>query len=955
MREHQREKINLRLLQMVQLLLEEEEDKASITPTLIEEKIEDALSLKPSWQFEVDCDWVISELIRRYSVWMGQSGILVNNEDHETWLTTERKRDWRYWQRYREWQEEKLPWIAVQGLDDTTDEILGLLEDPVRSGGWDRRGLVVGHVQSGKTGNYTGLICKAADAGYKIIIVLSGLHNNLRAQTQIRLDEGFLGFETSADQEYLKVIGVGEKNSDISIKPNFGTYRAEDGDFSARNARNLGITPEQKPWLFVVKKNKSVLQRLLRWIQNHVANITDPETGKRLVTNLPLLIIDDEADNASVDTGETVVDENNQADPEHQPTAINSLIRRILNSFSKKAYVGYTATPFANIFIHEKGSTNEEGPDLFPSSFILNLSAPSNYVGPARVFGLSSIDGRTEALDLTRTIADHCSEDGQSGWMPVKHKNNHSVPHINQSGLPKSLEDAISSFFIACAVRKLRGQGSHHSSMLVHVTRFNAVQKTVHQTITNHLLDMKQKLARRIGHQLIHDDLKTIWQSDFVPSTVAIHEKNLIDGQVIDFSWDEVWSAINGVIDEVQVRMINGFAKDALDYAESVVPLKIIAVGGDKLARGLTLEGLCTSYFLRASRMYDTLMQMGRWFGYRLGYLDLCRLYTTGELIEWFEHITDASEELREEFDAMVARKGTPLDYGLKVKSHPVLMVTSRLKMRSSKPLYLSFSGEVLETISFFRDSTKLKKNLEALSVMITSLGQPTAIPSKKRGTSQEKWNGVIWENISHLVVEDFLNTYETHPDVMKVNSKLLAEFISKMAAVGELTNWTIAVIGGSGDEDVAFPIHQFSIPLTKRKSKGSTNCKYSIGRLLSPKDEGIDIDEAGWLAALDFTKEAWHRDPGRLKNRTEPELPSGPSLRYIRGYGAQRYGIQGHADRGLLMIYLLDAKRTGLNFPPDSVNIVAFGISFPGSKAGVKVKYEVNNVLWESQYGSAE
>ena len=146
-------------------------------------------------------------------------------------------------------------------------------------------------------------------------------------------------------------------------------------------------------------------------------------------------------------------------------------------------------------------------------------------------------------------------------------------------------------------------------------------------------------------------------------------------------SWEEVSSQLPDVVSDIQVRMINGTAKDALDYSEyEGAGLKVIAIGGDKLARGLTLEGLCVSYFLRASRMYDTLMQMGRWFGYRPGYLDLCRLYTTPDLSEWFGHIADAAEELREEFDIMAATGATPREYGLKVQSHPVLMVNLKAK-----------------------------------------------------------------------------------------------------------------------------------------------------------------------------------------------------------------------------------------------------------------------------------
>jgi len=635
-----------RIIKFVQELLLDEADKAGITPALIDDKIELVLAMNPKWRDGIDRVAVTDELIRRFSLWIGRDATLKNNEGHKDWLTAARKTDWRYWQRYREWLERKLSIRAVEALDASTDGVLSLLEDPKRDGPWDRRGLVVGHVQSGKTSHYSGLICKSADAGYKIIIILAGLHNNLRSQTQIRLDEAFLGYKTTAfDGEALVPVGVSEIDADPEIRPNYATNRAENGDFSTRIARNLGITPEQRPWLFVVKKNKTVLERLLGWIRNHVANARDKETGLPVVTNLPLLLIDDEADHASVDTKEILLDENGRPDEEHEPTAINRRIRRILHSFSRSAYVGYTATPFANIFIHEQAATREEGPDLFPSAFIISLAAPSNYVGPARVFGTRSEEGRAAGLPLIRKIDDH------DGWMPPGHKNGWVPLHEGRNELPPSLNEAIDAFILACALRRLRGQEAEHSSMLIHVTRFTSVQKLVHAQVDERVRHVRQRLQRRTaGHEMVLDAFRALWERDFAPTSTTMCEQ-LPDE--CDRSASPAWSEIEDVLADaaadIQVRMINGTAKDALDYAENQeTGLKVIAIGGDKLARGLTLEGLTVSYFLRASKMYDTLMQMGRWFGYRPGYLDLGRLYTTGELVEWFEHIADASEELRE-------------------------------------------------------------------------------------------------------------------------------------------------------------------------------------------------------------------------------------------------------------------------------------------------------------------
>jgi hypothetical protein len=251
----------------------------------------------------VDRDLLIEELESRYSVWIGKTVVLEQNEDHVAWLIPERERKWRLWQRYRQYLEKSWSTIAVEALDEATREVISRLEDPERKGPWDRRGLVVGHVQSGKTANYTGLICKAADAGYKVIIVLAGLHNNLRSQTQIRLDEGFLGYET----ERLNSIGVGEIDRDPDIRPNYVTTRNEKGDFRLAVVKNLGISPSDRPMLFVVKKNTSVLKNLIRWIDG----ILD---GRKAFKDVPLLVIDDEADHASPDTKAQAFDESGKPD-----------------------------------------------------------------------------------------------------------------------------------------------------------------------------------------------------------------------------------------------------------------------------------------------------------------------------------------------------------------------------------------------------------------------------------------------------------------------------------------------------------------------------------------------------------------------------------------------------------------------------------------------------------------
>jgi hypothetical protein len=264
--------------------------------------------------------------------------------------------------------------------------------------------------------------------------------------------------------------------------------------------------------------------------------------------------------------------------------------------------------------------------------------------------------------------------------------------------------------------------------MLVHVTRFTAVQDAVKFQVQEQVASMRRRLIRKVDHEELTETLHKLWIEDFVPTSevLAAKDPDAFENQKIP-AWEEIEVVLPQVISDIQVKTVNGNAKDALDYVErSETGLKVIAVGGDKLARGLTLEGLCVSYFVRTTKMYDTLMQMGRWFGYRPGYIDLCRLYTTQDLVRWFGHIADASEELREEFDQMVALGAEPWDYGMKVESHPVLLVTSPLKMRSARTLSLSYSGSMSQTISFPNDTATLEANLAASNALVCAMGVPS-------------------------------------------------------------------------------------------------------------------------------------------------------------------------------------------------------------------------------------
>jgi hypothetical protein len=535
--------------------------------------------------------------------------------------------------------------------------------------------------------------------------------------------------------------------------------------------------------------------------------------------------------------------------------------------------------------------------------------------------------------------------------MPNGHKNGHTPLYEGQSLLPPSLVEAIDAFLLSCAARVLRGQADQHMSMLVHVTRFNVVQQTVTTMIETHLQQTRQRLRRQINHLPIIHRLEQLWQSDFLSTSISVRDLCPDHGVPRIPVWDEVKQLVPDILSQIDIRMINGKVKDILDYADRRESgLRVIAVGGDKLARGLTLEGLSVSYFLRASRMYDTLMQMGRWFGYRPGYLDLCRLYTTQELVEWYGHIANASEELRGELDMMAESGATPREYGLKVQSHPVLMVTSRLKMRTARSLMLSFSGTLMETVVLHRDPVILQQNFETTKRLLEVIGAPhESNPVVRiRNSTEQKWNGShLWNKVPAQDITDFLYSYKTHQGAYKVDAPLMAEFISTMTGSGELTSWTVVLLGGGEGSEI--PVTgDITVKMMKRTPNGDYTDRYSIGRLLSPRDEGIDLHAAAWQAALEETRRMWRSDPARMQTFQEPDEPNGPAIRHVRGFGSR--DEPAHPERGLMLLYILDPAKAGL--PVETPPVVAIGISFPCSNTGHKVEYKVNNITWEQEYG---
>lgn len=899
------------------------------TSEIIEKKVDSVLAMLQAegYSNSVNRNRLIRDIESRCKTWRGTATVIEEKKDHKDWLPNRKSQiEWKFWRRYERYlmEEKGFSEQSIMTLDDLTDRVLERLEDPRQEGSWDRRGMVVGHVQSGKTANYTGLICKATDAGYKLIIVLAGMHKSLRSQTQVRLDEGYLGFDTrlnrAFDHENLR-IGVGNLQGEEFITVHSLTSSADTGDFNRKVASQVGVIPGgNDPVVLVVKKNKSVLTNLINWAISVRGN-KDPRTRKKIVRGIPLLVIDDEADNASVNTNPIPLDENDVPLEDYDVSTINGKIRSLLEHFEKSAYVGYTATPFANIFIYPEGETTAHGEDLFPRDFIINLPPPPNYIGPSQIFGLlEDSENGVEAqsgLPLIRVVRDY------QQFIPDVHKKDHKPEK-----LPESLKTAIKSFIISCAARKARGEQHNHNSMLIHVTRFTAVQKEVGRLVNDELNLVRRRLEYTdpSSPDGIFKIMEEIWNSDYVPTTRSVLQQ-IDDPLISEVTWDDIQPCLYDAAARIRIKLINGTAKDILDYNDNQDGLSVIAIGGDKLSRGLTLEGLSVSYYLRASRMYDTLMQMGRWFGFRPGYVDLCRLYTSRDLVEWYKHINSASEELRSEFDYMASLNVSPSEYGLRVRTHPDgLLITSVNKMRYGTVMNVSYANSLIETVFFHKDSDILKNNLDVIDQFILERGSPS-------GRSGQH---LLWNDVPTSAILDMLNEYIIHESSRKANPGPLKEYIEKRSSQGELTHWTVALINNSQAKN-SMSLGGHEIGLSKRNpDKDISNSKYALkkGHLIDPKHEFIDLSP-------EQVKKALHlmiTDPERKSHSQKvPKTPSGPYIRNVRS-----------SQRGLLLIYPLDPDAPGVELP-----IMGIALSISDSNRDVKVEYKVNNIYWEQEFGN--
>lgn len=843
---------------------------------------------------EEDKKYVKNRITTERSIKLSKGYVIEGEERHQKWfLSKKAELSMAYWERYSKYllEEKNFAPSVVNTMDDMLDNLTDLLGNPDAMGSFQRRGLIIGDVQSGKTSNYTGLICKAADSGYKVIVLLTGIIEKLRKQTQLRIDEGFVGMDSQAlmKGKNNNVIGVGKYNP--SVYPM--VFTTTEFDFKTNLANTVGIKIGTMPMVFVIKKNVSTLRNLNKWLKIFNTN------GDEKIDN-SILVVDDESDNASVNT-------NNE---DQNPTTINGKIRELLALFKRASYVGFTATPFANIFIDPETNDSMQNEDLFPKDYIYCLNAPSNYIGARDIFGEDGIH---------RGMLRKINKDAIELHIPYKHKNSHVVDAI-----PLDMIEAIETFLLANVIRDLRGDIKKHRSMLINVSRFTNIQNSLAILVNNYLKDI-QASARIFSHLPANEALNN---SVYFRSLYKTFEKHYSQ---LEFKWEEISKQLYKSISPIITTTVNKDNSNGLNYEEyEEVGLRAIAIGGLSLSRGLTLEGLIVSYFYRNSKMYDTLMQMGRWFGYRDRYYDLCRIWMEEDSIEWYKQINRATEELRSDLKKYEKSGKTPKEFGIRVRSDVnTLLVTARNKMRTASNLEvcISLSGEVIETPCIYNDITMNELNKEAVNYLKEYLLKNYKIETLGKS--------VGFRGIDKYHVTELLRNFNVSVLNNCFDCESIKEFIERYTG-DELDKWDIAFASGNSGE--SYYIDTFEVKKIERKYSLDNDDKIiklsgNKKRLGSPSD-----------GAYFLSKEDIEEIRRKYKKDNEKEIFTISQKTYFR-----------YIKRNpLLVIYYVDLKidksTEDVNKPNIDKDIVGLSIGIPnlsGSNSHY-ARYKINKIQKE-------
>ena len=723
---------------------------------------------------------------------------------------------------------------AVQNIEDSSFQILRRLSrDTTKTG--PVQGLVIGNVQSGKTANMAGLMAMAADWRWNLVIILSGTIESLRIQTQDRMikDLNRQGTITwvPLDHPSKRRTVAGQRAGELKL-----------GD-------NSNIT-----YLTVCLKVKSRLGDLIDWI----------EEDRQQIQKMRVLVIDDEADQASVNTGDV------EEDAERK--AINRLILNLVHCRDKKAftdednvydshyhamnYISYTATPYANV-LNETGDNT-----LYPKHFIRTLSPAKSYFGPDQIFGKPDVE-TDHRMDIVRDVLPS----------DVKEIKEIQRSYCGDGRIPVPLERAVEWFICIAAVMRFHNY-IKPVSMLIHTSQKQSDHYALADALTDwfkeNAYDLPELCREEYEEEKDHftkADLRflypdyehpdsEIWDypdfDDLIPyindltssiSPIMMDaEGDLQYGKGIHLSIDNCNAKSYGEVDE-HVRLAYPSEEKCHELGYSTA---FIVIGGNTLSRGLTLQGLVSTFFLRSVAQADTLMQMGRWFGFRRHYELFPRLWMTKDTVNKFERLADIDDDLREQIYQMQIQGCTPQDFSLTLKTSPKvswLKLTSKNKMQMAEPADVDFSGSDIQLTVYPLDAQRLRRNIDVTEKFIRSLGVFTI---SETGTEAFIWDDVEFSQIMKGIFDAGFYIPETSRAFQNMN--LVAEWVDRITRNNMLTKWKVMVCGNrvreQSEKKIWQPAPSVRIGKINRSCKTRTDDRVNIGVLSGKKDYVADIRE---------------------------------------------------------------------------------------------------------------
>jgi hypothetical protein len=768
---------------------------------------------------------------------------LLSEDDFPDWYTGPQEGD-RHWPALETYLVEDKKWSAesVGSIDSSSTAVLSKFAPPGLPG-FAVRGLVIGHVQSGKTANMTAVIAKAVDRGFRLIVVLGGLTDALRSQTQRRMESDLVRrlpeswlLLTSAE------VGGDFHGGTISAVPSGGS--------------------ESQIKLLVLKKQTHRLDRFIEKLS---------ETSLPNRRNMKALIIDDESDQASVNVSE-----------EYDPSAINSRIRKLLQLLPCHVYLGYTATPFANVLINPHAAGIEGvADDLYPKNFIEALPTPPDYFGAEKIFGRDLLDAEEVAVEFTGLdVIRRIPEEDIEVLRPKRGHIEEFEPEVTPA-----LSDAIGWFVIATAIRN---EPDEHSSMLIHTTELVVGHQRLRHVVEGEVRTLLDRV--RQSNPATLRKLETLWKQE-APS---------VDQSLPGRSWKHIRKHLAAVLESIEVIEEHGQSEDRLDYSESDTGKRYIAIGGNVLARGLTIEGLVVSFFLRAGRQYDTLLQMGRWFGYRRGYEDLPRIWMTDDMADAFRDLATVEAEIREDVAVYARDRITPRDFAVRIRQVPGMLITRKSAMGAAEECDLSYSGEHVQTFRFYRKNREwLDDNWRSGSRLLEAAALVSS-PEKFR-------SGYVFRDVDVESVQRFLVSYGVHDTHEHIKPIHLLRYIDRYKDK-DLKNWSIGVIcpqKGTPSQNPLGPLGYVSTVQRTRLNIGSSESA-DIKALMSRNDVLLDVVDAN-VASDDW-----------------------------EGVKAARSRAYAGAAPPLLLLYPIlassEPKKSEKRLPLDAaMDVLGIGVVFPG------------------------